>query len=275
MACGPVGEKKDSKNLAGPQGSPSQPGGDSIDNGIKPGSSKNPNADKAKPDVSKNERPPLKPGENTPPPPPVIPQRGIPKTAEERDKVCLEVVDDYKNLPSKKVTILTKSDDLEQRFLATHNQVRSRYGLSSLKWDSQIAAYAQAWANHLRDTNNCEMQHRSHQGRKDGKEYGENLAYNWISQALGSGEYNGSPEFATLAWSEECKDFNYEKNDCKAGEQCGHFTQVVWQTAEKVGCGVAVCRSGGAQSEIWVCNYDPAGNMTLITNGVSNKLKPF
>ena len=37
---------------------------------------------------------------------------------------------------------------------------------------------------------------------------------------------------------------------------CGHYTQVVWRKSLRVGCGMATC---GA-TEVWVCNYDPAGN---------------
>ncbi len=37
----------------------------------------------------------------------------------------------------------------------------------------------------------------------------------------------------------------------------GHFTQVVWRGTAEVGCGTMTC--GGM--DVWVCNYDPPGNM--------------
>src|SRR5690606_23946261 len=112
-------------------------------------------------------------------------------------------------------------------------------------------------------------------GGPDGRKYGENLAWNIVTPAFALGAFVGSPKIASLAWSDEGRDDNYERNDCKAGEQCGHFTQVVWKTSERFGCGFEVCYSGTRQSEIWVCNYDPPGNMTIIRNGVPDKLKPF
>ena len=39
---------------------------------------------------------------------------------------------------------------------------------------------------------------------------------------------------------------------------CGHYTQMVWQTSTKVGCAMAVCED--SQEQVWVCQYQPAGN---------------
>lgn len=167
------------------------------------------------------------------------------------------------------------ANDLKNAFVSSHNKIRTSYQLPNLVWDPEIAAYAQAWANYLRDNNQCGMQHRSNVGKQEGKKYGENLAWNMVSPAFLPNEFVGSPEAAVLNWSNECKDYRYGSNDCKAGEQCGHFTQVVWKASQKFGCGVATCRNAGSQSEIWVCNYDPPGNMTVITNGKVDKQKPF
>jgi len=37
----------------------------------------------------------------------------------------------------------------------------------------------------------------------------------------------------------------------------GHFTQLAWVATTSIGCGVTQC--GGL--ELWVCNYDPPGNV--------------
>jgi hypothetical protein len=37
----------------------------------------------------------------------------------------------------------------------------------------------------------------------------------------------------------------------------GHFTQLVWRSSARLGCGASVCRG----LQIWVCNYDPPGNV--------------
>ena len=47
-------------------------------------------------------------------------------------------------------------------------------------------------------------------------------------------------------------------DDCSGScSGCGHYTQVVWERSRRLGCGVATC--GG--SSVWVCNYDPPGNV--------------
>jgi hypothetical protein len=41
-----------------------------------------------------------------------------------------------------------------------------------------------------------------------------------------------------------------------------HFTQVVWASSQRVGCGVARCSQDGTfTSEIVVCKYSPPGNV--------------
>ena len=37
---------------------------------------------------------------------------------------------------------------------------------------------------------------------------------------------------------------------------CGHYTQIVWETTQKVGCAKIQCDG----FDLWVCNYDPPGN---------------
>ena len=44
-------------------------------------------------------------------------------------------------------------------------------------------------------------------------------------------------------------------------EQYGHFTQMVWATSWKIGCGWAVFKEGNTFTSYTVCNYGPAGNM--------------
>jgi hypothetical protein len=44
---------------------------------------------------------------------------------------------------------------------------------------------------------------------------------------------------------------------CYPGEVCGHFTQLVWNDTEFVGCGRSECFAGGV---FITCSYDPPGN---------------
>jgi uncharacterized protein YkwD len=128
--------------------------------------------------------------------------------------------------------------------VAAHNEVRALHCAAPLAWSAEVAAVAQQWADHLRDSG-CKFEHRPRNA------YGENLFY--IDPA-GSGR----PEAVTRNWYSEVRDYDYSKPGFSG--ETGHFTQVVWRASKRLGCGVAVCNSAGQSAEIWVCNYDPPGN---------------
>ncbi|MDX1959828.1 MAG: CAP domain-containing protein [Leptospiraceae bacterium] len=129
-----------------------------------------------------------------------------------------------------------------------HNQYRTSTSSSipNLTWSSEIATYAQAWANTLKTNKNCGLEHRS--GSNDTKNYGENL--------YGITGGKATPTNVTKAWYDEVTDYNYSANSCASGKVCGHYTQVVWKNSTSLGCGFASCTNG----EVWVCNYNPPGN---------------
>lgn len=252
VACGPFG-RSDSKNLLEPDNrNPQQ--FDSHGN-------KSPSTPNSLPDK--------KTGSSV--------SKGIPTTEAQRAEICADIVRERQKVPDSSTSQFLKPEDFQAEFLTIHNDMRSRYGLSHFSWDNDIADYAQAWANYLRDNYNCAMHHRSQLGRRDGKKYGENLGLSVTNRQLGADEYLGSPTLFVLAWTDECKDYSYENRTCKAGEQCGHFTQVVWKDSQKVGCGVATCRDGAGQKNIWVCNYDPAGNIldSSAPSGSNITFRPF
>ncbi len=124
-------------------------------------------------------------------------------------------------------------------FVQAHNSYREQLGLPALAWSPQLAARAQQWALYL-------IQTGSFGPRRDGV-FGENL-YEI------SGGYS-SPAAVVAAWMSEGRNYNRNTNTCSA--RCGHFTQVVWRDTRFIGCAVARDRS----REIWVCNYDPHGNV--------------
>ncbi len=143
--------------------------------------------------------------------------------------------------------------------LASHNAVRSQLGLVPLRWSNKLARYAQQWADHQASTQNCAMQHRPHQAGPFKQIHGENLF--WASPKRWS---DGKTELQEIsigevvkAWADEVVDYDYNTNSCRAGEQCGHYTQIVWRETRAVGCAIAVCPD---QSQLWVCNYNPPGN---------------
>ncbi len=128
-----------------------------------------------------------------------------------------------------------------------HNFYRKKapVALPNLIWDSKIATYAQKWAIFLKKKYGCKMKHRSHLG-KNTKKYGENLAWSRSIRML--------PIDVVKAWYNEIQNYNYQKNSCNG--VCGHYTQLVWKTSLRVGCGISRC----GLDEVWVCNYDPPGN---------------
>ncbi len=144
------------------------------------------------------------------------------------------------------------------QILSAHNKVRARHRLPPLRWSPTLARFSTQWANHLLQTNSCRMQHRPLTGRFK-TNYGENLY--WASPLRWN---SGRSEIQKVSsanvvyeWANEEKFYNYQTNRCQAGQQCGHYTQIVWHNAKQVGCGLAVC---GDKSQVWVCSYDPPGN---------------
>jgi len=145
-----------------------------------------------------------------------------------------------------------------------HNAVRSseKARLQPLTWSAELATFAQAWADTLKGTKACAPAHRA-PNRRDlaGKQTGENIY--WQSQAYAD---DGSPagglpfradgNKVAGAWAGEKPSWNFARRSCAPGAICGHYTQMTWKSTTIVGCGRASC---GA-SEVWVCNYLPAGN---------------
>ena len=159
---------------------------------------------------------------------------------------------------------------------AAHNAVREMVKttpmLADMVWDSEVAAYAQQWTDSLAMMHCDAPMHRSGSDLQK-KGYGENLA------AFGGfGAPNSTSKQAVAGWAGEVACWTYgtisyppqimgtEKCDMTCyknmnSDGCGHYTQVVWRSSTKLGCGVSTCTtSQGAQTDIWICNYSPAGN---------------
>ncbi|KAK4392639.1 Pathogenesis-related protein PR-1 [Sesamum angolense] len=130
------------------------------------------------------------------------------------------------------------------QFLYGHNLVRVRKRELPLMWDSQLANYARWWAGERQA--DCELMHSFPEGDF---QLGENIYW-------GSGT-TWTPMDAVSAWADEEKYYTYSSNSCAEGQQCGHYTQIVWKTTRKIGCARVVCDSGDV---FMTCNYYPPGN---------------
>lgn len=127
---------------------------------------------------------------------------------------------------------------IAERFVAAHNAVRTKHCAAPLTWSPKLAAVAQKWADTLRDKG-CAFGH-------SGGQYGENLA--------AGTEGVLDPEATVKMWYDEIAKYRFP--DGGFSMETGHFTQVIWRGTTQVGCGHSQCKG----NDIWVCNYDPAGN---------------
>ena len=128
---------------------------------------------------------------------------------------------------------------VDAALLAAHNRVRARHCAPPLAWSDKLAKVAQKWADSL-VAQGCAFEH----SRTD---YGENLAAGTIG-AL-------DPARVVAMWYGEIAHYDFRRGGFSM--ETGHFTQVVWRATARVGCGTSRCNG----MQIWVCNYDPPGNV--------------
>ncbi|KAJ8439562.1 LOW QUALITY PROTEIN: hypothetical protein Cgig2_024149 [Carnegiea gigantea] len=114
-----------------------------------------------------------------------------------------------------------------------------------LVWDTDLEKYARWWADQR--SADCALQHSFPDG---GFELGECIFWGGGSQ--------WTPSDAVKLWADEEKYYDYDSNTCVEGQMCGHYTQIVWSTTRKLGCGRVVCQDGDV---FMTCNYYPPGNV--------------
>ncbi|XP_055510560.1 peptidase inhibitor 16-like isoform X4 [Leucoraja erinacea] len=145
---------------------------------------------------------------------------------------------------------LSKTD--KNSLVDAHNRFRSEVpdatNMLRIKWDTHLEKIATKYSK------KCAWKHNPNRGR-----VGENLYAT-----------NGAlvPAKGVEDWYMEIYDYDYNTMVCTAGKMCGHYTQVVWATTEKVGCNVNFCdKLHGLDNKnltILVCNYSPPGNVVGV-----------
>lgn len=153
--------------------------------------------------------------------------------------------------------------------LEAHNHWRARHQAGPLGWSTELARYAQAWAEVLVTRYPGRLVHSDDgrgalpQARELGYGgWGENLywssAVRW-SDGGREARRDLAPSEVVDSWAGEVRWYHFATGACSApsGEGCGHFTQVVWKESRSVGCGRAF---GADSAQVWVCSYDPPGN---------------
>ncbi|XP_064865813.1 cysteine-rich venom protein [Oncorhynchus nerka] len=145
------------------------------------------------------------------------------------------------------VNICPDSTAVQVEILNQHNAFRravtpTARDMLKMNWSEEAAASAQAWV----DT--CSMAHGPPSSRMLGDyEMGENLF-------MSSASKNWTQ--IVTAWHSEVIDYSYPNGSIN-GKSIGHYTQVVWNSSYKVGCGVALCPGS---VYFYGCQYYRAGN---------------
>ncbi|KAI3445854.1 hypothetical protein Pfo_002519 [Paulownia fortunei] len=136
--------------------------------------------------------------------------------------------------------IPSSAQNSAQDYVNAHNTPRGQVGIGTVTWNTTLANYAQNYANQR--ISDCALTHSY-------GPYGENLAKGSSSTFTGVAAVN--------LWVAEKSCYDYNTNSCTGGNQCLHYTQVVWRDSVRVGCARVKCNNG------WyyvVCSYDPPGN---------------
>lgn len=159
-------------------------------------------------------------------------------------------------IPDKGYTQETRvaNEQEQNEFLQLHIQYRIEVGVDSISWSNELAQYALEWADVLGKKYNCEMRHRPRSGKYT-QQHGENIYTMW----------GGEPDIVEVMdnWAKEEKPYyNGEPiGKIKSNHTTGHYTQIVWNNTQQVGCARTVCTNRRDRiTYIWVCNYNPPGN---------------
>ncbi|XP_046987912.1 cysteine-rich secretory protein 2-like [Schistocerca americana] len=149
--------------------------------------------------------------------------------------------------------LVTTGKKVQRKILLYHNFFRTKVSppasnMLKMTWHKGAARAAQRWAERC-----LMLTHDDMQGR-------------WVNNygSCGQNIFISTQQvpwyFAIKMWFAERDNFTYgsRRNDLHA---VGHYTQMVWASTHKVGCGFTRCGSRGRTYYSYICNYCPMGNM--------------
>ncbi|XP_047454388.1 cysteine-rich venom protein [Mugil cephalus] len=111
-----------------------------------------------------------------------------------------------------------------------------------MSYSDEVATSAQAWVDQ------CILAHGAPSTRMlNGYELGENLFYSSVPSTWSS---------IINVWHSEVSHYLYP-NGTTNKHAIGHYTQVVWNSSYKIGCGMALCPNS---IYFYACHYYRAGN---------------
>ncbi|XP_055471177.1 cysteine-rich secretory protein 2-like [Psammomys obesus] len=149
-------------------------------------------------------------------------------------------------------SLTTNHPYIQSEIVSKHNELRkavkpSAKNMLKMEWSVAATTNAQKWAN------NCILEHSKPEDRKINVGCGENL-FMTSDPTLWS--------VVIQSWFDESKSFIYGTG-AKGNAAVGHYTQLVWYSSFKVGCGVAFCPNQEMLKYFYVCHYCPAGNNVM------------
>jgi len=159
------------------------------------------------------------------------------------------------------VTASTLTPEEQEAMVNKHNELRAGEGASDmrkLEWSQEIADIAQQVVD-----DNVQRGALRHDFMKDcaNGDLGQNIYTFSSSEPIDNLDLTEAVD----AWFSEKKDTTYAPivyptgPVCTPGEQCGHYTQVVWAKTMEVGCAYAL---NSDKTSVYIgCNYRVAGNM--------------
>ncbi|EZA55693.1 Venom allergen [Ooceraea biroi] len=157
---------------------------------------------------------------------------------------------------SEKDLIVRKHNELRQR-VASGQETRGSPGpqppasnMQDLTWDDELATIAQRWANQ------CIYKHDKCRN-VERYQVGQNIAR---SSATGM-EPAGVGEMIDDWYNEVALFDNSLVSSYQFSMDTAHYTQMVWATTAKIGCGrIKYKNERGWDTNFFVCNYGPSGN---------------
>jgi len=159
-------------------------------------------------------------------------QPDVPKKSPKEDKPKKKTPKEDKPKEDTPKDSPSAPSDFAKQCLDSHNKYRAQHDASPLEWDETMANHAEGVSA------TCIFEH-------SGSSYGENLAAGY-----------DSPDAAITAWYDEKDQYNGDFSSA-----AGHFSQLVWKGAKKVGCGQVDCAGkNGTPGKFFTCNYD-TGNV--------------
>ncbi|XP_043468667.1 venom allergen 3-like [Leptopilina heterotoma] len=152
--------------------------------------------------------------------------------------------------------IVNVHNEFRQR-VATGNERRGSPGpqprarnMPNMIWDLEIANVAQRWANR------CTFGHDTCRNvRRFG--VGQNVAMAWTT-----GSNPSSIRDLITMWYDEVAQFSPNQiSPFRFTGETGHYSQMLWATSTRVGCGYVNYMNGNQNTVLLVCNYGPGGNV--------------